>query len=158
MVDAYTNKRIDTASRVIRASAQVIYQAMLKPEALALWLPPEGMSAQIDTFDTREGGIYNMTLIYEGDEKIQGKTSENRDVTEGVFLELIPDERIVKTVHFHSEDTRFSGEMIQKWLLEAHSEGTKVTVICEDVPEGIRKEDHDVGLRSTLENLAVFTE
>lgn len=158
MVDAYTNKRIDTATRVIGASAQVIYQAMLNPEALVLWLPPEGMYGYIDTFDAREGGIYRMTLIYEGDEEIQGKTSENRDVTEGEFLELIPDKRIVKTVHFHSEDTQFSGEMIQKWLLESHPEGTKVTVICENVPEGIRKEDHDVGLQSTLENLATFTE
>jgi hypothetical protein len=26
------------------------------------------------------------------------------------------------------------------------------------VPEGIRKEDHDIGLRSTLENLALYTE
>jgi len=79
-----------------------------------------------------------MTLIYEGEEEIEGKTSENRDVTEGEFLELVPNKRIVKTVHFQSKDKRFSGEMIQKWLLEAHSEGTKVTVICEDVPEGIR--------------------
>jgi len=56
--DRVLNKRIDTASRVIRASAQVIYQAMLKPEALALWLPPEGMSAEIDLFDAKKGGIY----------------------------------------------------------------------------------------------------
>ncbi|WP_054707922.1 SRPBCC domain-containing protein [Bacillus sp. JCM 19041] len=158
MADASTNKRIDTASRIIKAPAKVIYQAMLNPEALVLWLPPEGMSGHLDTFDVREGGIYKMTLIYEGDEVIQGKTSENRDVTQGEFLELIPDKRIVKTVHFESADTQFSGEMIQKWELESHSEGTKVTVICENVPEGIRKEDHDVGLRSTLENLAAFTE
>lgn len=48
--------------------------------------------------------------------------------------------------------------MKQTWLLESISEGTKVTIICENVPEGIRKEDHDTGLRSTLENLATFTE
>ncbi|GAA0345763.1 hypothetical protein GCM10008931_41290 [Oceanobacillus oncorhynchi subsp. oncorhynchi] len=73
-------------------------------------------------------------------------------------MEQVPNKRIVQSVNFDSEDPLFSGEMIQKWLLEDASEGTKVTVICENVPEGIRKEDHDIGLRFTLENLAVFTE
>lgn len=48
--------------------------------------------------------------------------------------------------------------MIQKWILEDVPGGTNVTIVCENVPEGIRKEDHDTGLRSTLENLAAFTE
>jgi len=48
--------------------------------------------------------------------------------------------------------------MIQKWLLEAIAEGTRVTIVCENVPKGIRKEDHDLGLKSTLENLAIFVE
>ncbi|WP_240339687.1 SRPBCC domain-containing protein [Halobacillus ihumii] len=76
----------------------------------------------------------------------------------GKFLELVPDKRIVQSVIFDSDDPAFSGEMRQKWLLEAISEGTKVTIVCENVPEGIRKKDHDEGLKSTLENLASFTE
>ncbi|MCH4826295.1 hypothetical protein [Planococcus halocryophilus] len=48
--------------------------------------------------------------------------------------------------------------MIQTWYLETVSEGTRVTLICENVPKGIRKEDHDIGLNSTLENLARFIE
>ena len=34
--------------------------------------------------------------------------------------------------------------------------GTRVIILAEDVPEGIRKEDHDAGLRSSLENLARY--
>jgi hypothetical protein len=64
----------------------------------------------------------------------------------------------VQLVEFDSEDPVFAGEMIMTWTLAAVSEGTTVTIVCENVPEGVRKEDHDVGLRSTLENLAVFTE
>ncbi len=158
MANASSNKRTDSASRVIMASPQTIYQAFLSPEALVSWLPPKGMSGHIDTFDPREGGTYRLTLTYEMELSTPGKTSENTDVTQVKFLELVPDNRIVQTVKFDSEDLAFSGEMIQKWLLEANSEGTKVTVVCENVPEGIRKEDHDTGLRSTLENLAVFTE
>lgn len=158
MANASSNKRIDSASRVIMASPQTIYKAFLNPEALVSWLPPKGMSGHIDMFDPREDGTYRVTLTYEMEHSTPGKTSENTDVVQGKFLELVPDKRIVQSVKFDSEDPAFSDEMIQKWFLEAISEGTKVTIVCENVPAGIRKDDHDTGLRSTLENLAIFTE
>lgn len=57
-----------------------------------------------------------------------------------------------------SDDPSFAGKMTMTWTLAAVQEGTEVTVVCEEVPEGIRREDHDAGLRSTLKNLAAFTE
>jgi len=158
MANTSSNKRIDSASRVIMASPQTIYQAFLNPEAFVSWLPPKGMSGHIDMFDPREGGTYRVTLTYEMDHAASGKTSENTDVAQGKFLDLVPGKRIMQSIIFESEDPAFAGDMIQTWYLEVVSEGTKVTVVCENVPEGIRKEDHDTGLRSTLENLAVFTE
>lgn len=152
------NRRTDSASRVIKASPKTLYQAFVNPEALVTWLPPKGMSGRIDVFDPRVGGTYRITLTYEMDHDLPGKTSDNTDVSQGKFLELVPEKRIVQSVNFSSEDPAFSGEMIQKWLFETISEGTKVTIICENVPEGIQKEDHDIGLRSTLENLAIYTE
>ncbi|GEN85776.1 SRPBCC domain-containing protein [Oceanobacillus sp. FSL W8-0428] len=158
MAKESSNRRIDSASRLIMASPQTIYQAFVSPKALISWLPPSGMSGHIENFDPKKGGEYRIILMYEMDNLHQGKTTENTDVTQGRFLELVPNERIVQTVNFDSEDPAFSGEMIQKWFFEAVSEGTKVTIVCENVPEGIRKEDHDTGLRSTLKNLAIFTE
>jgi uncharacterized protein YndB with AHSA1/START domain len=38
-------KRIDTASKLIRASPGNLYEAHLDPMALAAWLPPRGMRA-----------------------------------------------------------------------------------------------------------------
>ncbi|WP_028782332.1 SRPBCC domain-containing protein [Thalassobacillus devorans] len=158
MDDASNNRRIDTASRIIMASPQTIYQSFLNPEELVSWLPPKGMSGHIEMFDPREGGSYKITLMYEIEHSNPGKTTENTDVVQAKFLELVPDKRIVQSVKFNSKDPAFSGEMVQKWLLEANSVGTEVTIVCENVPEGIRKEDHDIGLRSTLENLALYTE
>lgn len=153
-----SNNRIDSASRVILASPKAIYQAFLDPEALSSWLPPKGMSARIDVFEPRQGGSYKLTLMYEADHSNPGKTSDHTDVSQGRFLELVPDTKIVLAGQFDSEDPAFAGEMIQTWYLEAVLEGTKVTIVCENVPEGIRKEDHDEGLGSTLENLAQFIE
>lgn len=48
--------------------------------------------------------------------------------------------------------------MNMTWKLTPVPGGTEVTIICEEVPDGIRPEDHDADLRSTLENLAAFTE
>ncbi|WP_298825527.1 SRPBCC domain-containing protein [uncultured Planococcus sp.] len=152
------SNRIDSASRVIAATPKAIYQAFMDPEALRSWLPSKGMSAYIDVFDSREGGAYKLTLTYETDHSNPGKTSDHTDVSQGRFLELVPDTKIVLAGQFDSEDPAFTGEMIQTWYLEAVLEGTKVTIVCEHVPEGIRKEDHNDGLASTLENLAQFIE
>ncbi|OZB90129.1 SRPBCC family protein [Paenibacillus sp. XY044] len=159
MTNRSSNQRIDSASRTIKASPQTIYKAFVDPQALVMWLPPKGMKGRIFEFDPRAGGTYRMSLTYlEKNGTTQGKTSEDTDIVEGRFLELVPDERIVQAVVFESDDPDFAGEMIMTWTLAADPEGTVVTIVCENVPAGIRREDHDVGLRSTLENLALYTE
>jgi uncharacterized protein YndB with AHSA1/START domain len=152
-------KRIDSASKVIRASPHIIYQAYMDPEALVAWLPPKGMKGRIDVFDPREGGMYRMALTYEHPgHSAPGKSSEHSDIVHGRFLELIADTRIVQQVEFESGDPAFAGAMKMTWTLSVVPGGTEVAVLCEDVPEGIRPEEHAAGLQSTLENLAAFTE
>lgn len=43
------------------------------------------------------------------------------------------------------------------WTFEPVT-GTFVSVPCENVPDGIRAEDHEAGLSSTLRNLGAFVE
>jgi uncharacterized protein YndB with AHSA1/START domain len=115
------------------------------PEAMVSWLSPKGMKGHIDEFDAREGELFRMTLTYVGtDHSTIGKTSEHTDVVQGRFLELVPDERMTQLVEFESEDPAFAGEMIMTWALAVVPEGTKVAIVCENVPEGIRQEDHHV--------------
>jgi hypothetical protein len=71
---------------------------------------------------------------------------------------LISDERNVQLIEFETEDATFAGAMTMTWTLTVVPEGTEVTIICENVPYAIRQEDHDEGMKSTLENLAAFTE
>jgi uncharacterized protein YndB with AHSA1/START domain len=152
-------KRATSVSRIIKAPRRTIYQAFLDPEALVSWLPPDGMKGHIYTFDAREGGGYRMSLTYLGsDQSTRGKTSENTDVVRVRFLELSPDERIVQLVEFESEDPAFAGGMTMTWTLAEVPGGTEVTIRCENEPQGIRPEDHETGMRSSLANLAAFTE
>jgi uncharacterized protein YndB with AHSA1/START domain len=159
MTNAAGKKRTDSASRVIMASPRTIYQAFLDPEAVASWRPPEGMKARIYAFDPREGGRFRMSFAYTDiDHRVRGKTSEHADVFQGRFLELVPNERIVELIEFESDDPAFTGAMTIITTLAAVSGGTEVTILCENVPSGIRPSDHQTGLTSTLKNLAAFTE
>ena len=56
--------RTDTAARVVAASPARVYAALVDPDALAAWLPPEGMSGRFERFDARPGGSYRMVLRY----------------------------------------------------------------------------------------------
>jgi uncharacterized protein YndB with AHSA1/START domain len=151
-------KRIDTASILIHASAAKVYQALATAEAMKAWLPPKGMTGTMLAFEFQEGGAYRMRLTYDDPLFTSGKTSEDADDVEVRFVKLVPYERIEQAVNFESDDPAFSGEMRMAWILEPVQNGTLVTVRCEDVPPGIGVEDHLAGLESTLGNLAAFAE
>jgi uncharacterized protein YndB with AHSA1/START domain len=144
-------------SRVINAPREAVYRAFLDRDALTAWLPPDTMTGVVHAFDGREGGAFRMSLEYpEGDRSSRGKTSERTDTFRGRFVKLIPNERIVWATEFESADPSFAGEMIVSWTLEPAGSGTRITVLCEDIPRGIRLEDNEAGCRATLEKLASF--
>jgi len=146
-------------SRIIRAPREAIYRACIDPEALAAWRAPDGMTARVHAFDAREGGTYRMSLTYtDPRHSPPGKTSDDTDSFEGRFLELVPNEKVVELIRFESPDPRFAGEMTMTTSLADAGDDTEVTVLCENMPPGIRPEDNEVGCRSALENLAKLAE
>ncbi|MDZ5696808.1 SRPBCC family protein [Chelativorans sp. M5D2P16] len=149
--------RTDRASRLIKVPPHAVHRAFMDPAALARWLPPTGMAAEISAFEPRAGGAFRMALTYENPApSLRGKTTESTDVVEGRFLELVENERIVQAVTFRSDDPAFAGEMRMTWSLAPVPGGTEVTVTAENVPPGISREDHEAGLNATLANFAAF--
>ena len=116
------------------------------------------MTGSVLAFDFREGGSYRMRLSYNEQEHVAGKTLEHSDEVEVRFLTLIANKRIEQAATFDTHSSEFSGEMRILWTFDETDQGTNVTVACQNVPVGIRPEDHEAGLRSTLENFAAFTE
>ena len=151
-------KRVDTASKLIRASASRIYQSFATAKAMEAWLPPEGMAGTMLAFKFEAGGGYKMRLAYKEPGHSPGKTTDDADEVDVRFVKLIPYERIEQAVSFESADPAFSGTMRIAWILEPVDDGTRVTVRCEDVPVGIDAADHQAGLESTLNNLAAYIE
>lgn len=152
------SRRVDTASRLIRAPASTIYMAFASAEAMQTWLPPKGMTGTFLVYEFREGGTYRIRLTYDEPQHAPGKTSEDADEVEVRFVRLVPNQQIEQVVTFQSDDPAFSSEMRIAWVLQPVEDGTLVTVRCEDVPPEISAEDHQAGLTSTLGNLAAFAE
>jgi uncharacterized protein YndB with AHSA1/START domain len=147
-----------SASRMILATPRAIFRAFVDPEVLPNWRAPTGMDARLLAFDPRVGGGYRMELTYHDPATSDPKSTERSDIVEASFVELLPDEKIVETVRFESDDPRFAGTMTVTTMLKPVTGGTKVTSLAENVPPGIRETDHVAGMESTLKNLANLLE
>ena len=149
-------------SRIIKAPRKAVYEAFIDQDAVASWLPPDTMTGQVHTFDPREGGRFRVSLTYQDPKDSPGgkggKTSEDTDTVEGRFVKLAPNEKIVWVTAFASQEPEFAGEMRITTSLTDAPGGTEVTILCEDIPNGIRPEDNEMGTRSSLEKLAALLE
>lgn len=149
--------RIDSASRRIAATPSEVYAAFATPGAMERWIAPRGMDARMLHFDFRAGGSYRLRLTYR-DASGGGKTSQGTDEANVKLTRVEPGRCIGQEIVFDSQDAAFAGVMRMTWTFEADADGTLVTVQAEDVPAGIRGDDHEAAMASSLQNLAAFVE
>ena len=78
-----------TITRLLHAPRDVVWRAWTDEDELARWLYDFGRTPRESiSFDVREGGSYRYTLISDNGEEYP---------TGGVFLEVVPPERLVFT-------------------------------------------------------------
>ena len=148
--------RTHVASRVIQADIHWVFAALVSADALAEWLPPTGMTGHFEHFDARRGGSYRLVLTYLDGSTARGKTTPESDVVDVLFLDVVPNVRVAQAVNFLSDDPAFAGTMNMTWELASDNDRTQVTIRAENVPPGISAEDHEVGLRTSLAQLATY--
>ena len=148
----------DSGSRVIAAPIDRVWTALVDREALLAWLPPGGMTGRFERFDARPGGSYRLVLTYSDATGAPGKATADSDVVEARFVDIVPGERVVQAVDFVSDDPAYAGTMIMTWAVAASGAGTRVSIVAEDVPDGVSAEDHAAGLNSSLAKLAACLE
>ena len=150
--------RTDTAVRVISAPPDSVYAALIDPDALAVWLAPDGMAGRFEHFDARPGGSFRLVLTYADASAARGKSAADSDVVDARFVEIVPGVRVVQQIEFVSEDPAFHGTMTMTWEVTGVDAGSRVEIRAEDVPDGINAADHAAGLSSSLDNLAAYVE
>ncbi|MEV5957156.1 SRPBCC domain-containing protein [Streptomyces sp. NPDC051987] len=144
-------------SRRIQAHPAAVYRALLDREAVAAWRVPDGMTARVLAFDAREGGVFRVSLDYD-DPRRAGKSGGRTDTYRGYFARLVPDELVVEVIEFETGDATVRGTMRMTTTLTGADGATDVEVLHEDLPEGIRPEDNELGTRMALDKLARLVE
>ncbi len=152
--------RLDRATTVVAAAPAEVYAAFVDPEALAAWLPPDGMRGELTDARLEAGGGFTMVLHYAEGSGGRGKTTDDSDVTHVDVDELVEGERVVWGVQFESDDPDHAGRMTMTWTFAADDAGgTRVAIDATDVPPGIDADAHQQGLDASLANLAArFTD
>lgn len=150
--------RSTSVHRRINASRATVYRLLLDPDAVARWRVPDGMTAQVHTFEAHEGGAVRVSLTYEAPTG-SGKTTAHTDSYHGRFVRLVPDERVVEVVEFETDDPALRGEMRSTYTLaDAEGGGTDVIGLHEQLPPGVSIEDNETGWRMALAKLAALAE
>lgn len=143
---------------MVAAPVARVYAALVDPDALAAWLPPQGMAGRFERFDARPGGGYRLVLTYADATTAPGKATADSDIVEARFVDIVPGVRVVQAVDFVADDPAYAGTMTMTWEVTAVDGGTRVAIRAEDVPAGISAADHAAGLASSLANLATYVE
>ncbi len=145
------------ASRLISAAPDAVWDALMNPKALEQWLPPGDMTGRMHGFDGRVGGGFEMSLYYpEGETERAGKTAEREDRTRVRFAAVTPGRQVVWAVLFDTDDPALKGEMTITVSLEPAEGGTRVTMLSENLPPGLKPADNKEGSKESLKKLAAW--
>jgi len=134
--------------RVLRATPERVYRAILDPDAMAKWLPPYGFTGKVHQMDARVGGGYRMSFTNFG-------TGKSHSFS-GRYTELTPHTRIRYTDKF--DDPAMPGEMQATVSLRPVSCGTEVAIVQEGLPPAIPVEFCYLGWQESLAQLAQLVE
>ncbi|HSB24618.1 MAG TPA: SRPBCC family protein [Burkholderiaceae bacterium] len=134
--------------RVLRSKPERLYRALIDADAMAKWLPPYGFTCKVHHIDPKVGGGYKMSFT--------NFSSGHAHSFGGVYLELVPNERLRYTDKF--DDPNMPGEMTTTVTLRPVSCGTELSVVQEGIPEMIPVEMCYLGWQESLAQLATLVE
>ena len=134
--------------RVLTTSPEKVYRAFTEADALAKWLPPNGFTCTVHSFDAKVGGSFKMSF--------RNFTTGGSHAFGGEYLELIPGERVRYNDKF--DDPNLPGEMQVTVTLKKVLVGTEVNIEQAGVPDAIPPEACYLGWQESLRNLARVVE
>lgn len=139
-----TTDRTIRLHRVLPTKPEKVYKAFVDADAKARWLPPNGFTCKVHSFDPKVGGAYKMSFT--------NFTTGNSHSWTGKFVELVPGERVVYADRF--DDPNMPGEMVVTVTLKKVMVGTELRIEQTNVPAAIPLEACYLGWQESLEYLA----
>ena len=138
----------DRLHRELRTRPERLYRAVLDPDAMAKWLPPNGFTGKVHQMDAKVDGAWRMSFT--------NFSNGHSHSFGGKYLELVPNERLRYTSAF--DDPHLPGEMVTTVTLREVSCGTEMHVVQEGIPEVIPAEACYLGWQESLTLLAKLVE
>lgn len=143
---------------IIEAPRDLVYAALTTATDVQTWMVPTGMTSQVHEFDAREGGAFRISLTYDAPTNA-GKSSAQTDTFHGVFVGLVPGERVVQTIEFETDDVSMQGAMTVTYTMFDGPHGaTRLVATHANVPRGVRPEDNELGWSMSLGKLKTLVE
>jgi uncharacterized protein YndB with AHSA1/START domain len=147
-VAAEPNERILVIERIFDAPRELVFKCWTEPEYLSRWIGPRGFRNTILTWELREGGQY----------RIHKRGPDGQDLwQQGVFREIIPPERIVRTYCWtDASGTLTSPEMLLTLTFAEMGGRTRLTLHQAVFESVTARDDHERGWSSSLDQLAEY--
>ena len=134
--------------RVLTTSPEKVYRAFTEADAMAKWLPPNGFTCTVHSFDAKVGGTFKMSF--------RNFTTGGSHSFGGEYLELVPGERLRYNDKF--DDANLPGEMMVTVTLKKVSCGTEINIEQSGIPDVIPEEACYLGWQESLTNLKALVE
>jgi uncharacterized protein YndB with AHSA1/START domain len=134
--------------RVFGAPRELVFKCWTEPEHLARWIGPKGFSGTIVACELREGGIFRAHM--------RGPDGQDH-WQHGVFREIVPPERIVRTYCWTDADGRPTRPETLLTVTFADLGGRTRLTLHQAVFESVTAcDDHRRGWSSSLDKLAEY--
>jgi uncharacterized protein YndB with AHSA1/START domain len=145
------NDREIEMTRVFDAPRHLVFEALTKPELLLRWFSgPPGWKLAVCDFDFRVGGTYR--YVWQGPDMEMGMG--------GVFLEIVPPERVVQTEKF--DVAWYPGEAVGTMTLVEAAGKTTLTLRVKyeslEARDAVLKTPMAEGVNAGYDNLAALLE
>ena len=141
-------ERVLVIERVFDAPRELVFKCWTEPEHLARWVGPRGFSSTILVCELRPGGNYRMRMHDpDGQDHWQ----------QGVFREIVPPERFVRTYCWTDADGRPTRpETMLTVTFEDLGGRTRLTLHQAIFESVTARDDHQRGWSGSLDQLAEY--
>jgi uncharacterized protein YndB with AHSA1/START domain len=135
-----------TLTRRLRAKPEKVYAAWTNPENLAQWFGPSVVTPGTTRaeLDVRVGGRYRISFEATDGEHFQ---------VDGIYREIVPNERLVFSWAWHSTPER---ESLVTVSLKPDGDGTLLTLLHEQLFDQAACDGHARGWNSSLDTLEKY--
>jgi uncharacterized protein YndB with AHSA1/START domain len=139
-----------------KASPAQVFAAWSDPEALNQWFGPQSHRCQVEKFEFKTGGAYQIRLTPTGESEAGCHSGSNEDaICAGKFVDINKPNRIVMSFTWIGQEEDM-GETLLTIEFKPTRDGTELVLTHEKLPSEELREAHQGGWQSTLESLQEY--